>query len=101
MAAFLVVDLVVHDMQQYIDSGYIADVPKIAAKYGGKYRARGGAVEQLEGDWLPSRMVIIEFPDMDSLKAFYHCDEYRPYIKIRQGLTDTNLIAVEGLAEPL
>lgn len=98
MAAFLIADVAVSDMQAYADSGYLEAVPKIAAKFGGAYRARGGAFDVLEGDWRPVRLVMIEFPDMDRLRAFYDCEEYRPYRDIRQGMTDSKIVALEGLA---
>ena len=101
MSAFLIADVAVHDMQAYIDSGYIEAVPKIAARFGGVYRARGGKFEVAEGDWQPVRLVIIEFPDMDRLKQFYGCEEYLPYRKLRQELTDSKIVWLEGLAEPL
>jgi uncharacterized protein (DUF1330 family) len=101
MSAFLLADVSVKDMHAYKDTGYIENVPKIAAKYGGVYRARGGEMEVLEGDWTPVRMVVIEFPDMEKLKAFYGCEEYQPYIKVRQELTESKIIALDGLKEPL
>ena len=42
MSAFLIADVSPADMQAYRDSGYLEAVPKIAATYGGVYRARGG-----------------------------------------------------------
>ena len=97
MAAFLLADVDVPDMQAYIDSGYLGAVPKLAAPYGGVYRARGGAMEQLEGDWLPARMIIIEFPNMERLKAFYDSEEYSPYKAVRQGLASSKIVALDGL----
>jgi len=65
------------------------------------YRARGGSFEILEGDWTPVRLVIIEFPDMEHLKQFYECEEYLPYREIRQRLTESKLVALDGVAEPM
>ena len=101
MSAFLLADVAVADMQAYIDSGYIENVPKIAARHGGVYRARGGAMEVLEGDWHPVRLVIIEFPDMASLRRFFDCEEYAPYRELRRRMTESKIVALEGLAEPL
>lgn len=36
---------------------------------------RGGALEVLEGDWLP-RMVLLEFDSVEAGMAFYHSPEY-------------------------
>ena len=97
MAAFLLADVSTDDMEAYQASGYLEAVPKLAAKHGGVYRARGGAMEVLEGEWQPKRMVIIEFPTMADLMAWYNSEEYEPWKKIRQGLTNSKLVAVEGL----
>lgn len=98
MTAFVLADVDVSDMEKYRDSGYLENTPKIAAKFGGKYRARGGEMHRLEGDWQPVRMVIIEFPDMQQLLAFYKSDEYQPWIKVRQGLAKSKIVAIDGIA---
>lgn len=100
MAAYLMADVFASDMDKYRDSGYLAAVPEIAARFGGRYLARGGAMEVLEGDWRPTRMVIIEFPNMADLKAFYESAEYAPWRAIRRGLTESKMVALEGLSEP-
>ena len=97
MPAFLLADVSTDDMKAYRDSGYLDAVPTIAAKYNGRYRARGGAMEVLEGEWRPKRMVIIEFPTMEDLQAFYRSEEYAPYAKIRQRLTDSRIVALQGV----
>jgi uncharacterized protein (DUF1330 family) len=100
MSAFLIADVHPADMDAYRDSGYLEAVPKIAARFGGVYRARGGQLEKLEGGWQPRRLIVIEFPSWDKLQAFYHCDDYQPYREIRQRLADSNIVALEGLATP-
>ncbi len=98
MPAFVLADVDVSDMNKYRESGYLENTPKIAAKFGGQYRARGGEMNRLEGDWQPVRMVIIEFPDMQRLLEFYHCDEYQPWKKVRQELATSRIVAVDGIA---
>ena len=50
----------------------------------------------LEGAWKPQRIVVIEFPDMATLKAWYNSPEYAKLIALRQGISRGSLIAVEG-----
>lgn len=100
MSAFILADVAVSDLEAYRESGYLENTPKIAAKYGGKYRVRGGDMEQLEGEWMPTRMVIIEFPDMKSLKAFVDCEEYKPWREVRQRLATSHIVAIEGVTSP-
>ncbi|HCK76782.1 MAG TPA: DUF1330 domain-containing protein [Gammaproteobacteria bacterium] len=100
MSAFLIADVNPADMQAYRDSGYLEAVPKIAAEYGGVYRARGGRTAVLEGGWQPKRLVVIEFPTWDRLQAFYVCEAYAPYRDIRQKLTESHIVALEGSDAP-
>ena len=51
----------------------------------------------LEGDWEPHRLVVLEFPDMASLKAWYASPEYVPIKRIRENSAKGRLIALEGL----
>jgi len=50
----------------------------------------------LEGDWNPRRVVVIEFPTMDALQAWYKSEEYAPLIRIRNEGAKTRMIAVES-----
>lgn len=97
MAAYLMADVGVHDLEAYRNSGYLEAAMQTAAQFGGRYIVRGGTTDVLEGDWSPRRMVIIEFPSMDQLEAWYSSEEYAPWIEVRQSLTDSKLVAVEGL----
>jgi uncharacterized protein (DUF1330 family) len=95
MAAYIYADVEVADLAAY--ETYRQRVPALIAAHGGRYLVRGGAVEVLEGDRVPRRQVILEFPDMASLKAFYTSPEYQTLIAIRQGASVGNLLAIEGV----
>ena len=101
MSAFLIADVNPRDMAAYRDSGYLEAVPEIAARFGGVYRARGGQLEKLEGDWQPQRLIVIEFPSWNQLQAFYQCAEYQPYREIRQRLAKSHIVALKGLDPPV
>ena len=96
MAAYIHANVEVTDPIAYEE--YRRQVPAVVAAYGGRFLVRGGATEVLEGDAHPQRQVILEFPDMASLKAFYHSPEYRPLIAIRQRASNGQLVAIEGFA---
>jgi uncharacterized protein (DUF1330 family) len=95
MTAYVIADVEVLDKVAYEE--YRQKVPATIAAYGGRYIARGGATEVLEGDWVPRRCVLLEFPSMAQLKAWWDSPEYVPLRAIRQRATRSNLIAVEGL----
>lgn len=95
MPAFLIVDIEIHDVPTFAEYG--KQVPPLVAKHGGKYVARGGKTEVMEGDWDPKRLGIIQFPDMDSVRAFLNDPEYLPIKALRHKSSKTNAVAVEGV----
>lgn len=95
MTAYVIADVEVLDKVAYEE--YRQKVPATIAAYGGRYVARGGATEVLEGDWVPKRCVLLEFPSMAQLKAWWDSPEYVPLRAIRQRATRSKLIATEGL----
>jgi uncharacterized protein (DUF1330 family) len=62
MPAYLISQIEVHDPQGYEE--YRKLVGASLAKYGGKFVARGGKVDVLEGSWQPKRVVICEFESL-------------------------------------
>ena len=95
MAAYLIADIDITDPATYED--YKRQVAPLIARFGGRYVARGGRHEVLEGDWELHRLVMLEFPDMASLKAWYDSPEYAPVKQIRDTSAKGRLIALEGL----
>jgi uncharacterized protein (DUF1330 family) len=76
---------------------YLAMAPATIEKYGGRYLARGGAIDVIEGDWSPYAIVIAEFPDRDAVARWYASPEYAEGLAIRakSGL-HRRMICVEG-----
>ena len=95
MTAYLYGNIEIHDPALYED--YRAVVPALISAHGGRYLVRGGAVEVLEGDGQALRQVIVEFPDMAALKAFYDSPGYVAAKAIRQKTSSGMLVAIEGV----
>lgn len=68
MAVYSVSDITVKDPDAYKE--YMALAAPLVEKFGGRYLVRGGQVTPGEGGWTPNRVVILEFPDEESLLAF-------------------------------
>lgn len=95
MSAFIVVDTKIENPQAY--EQYKSRVKPIAEKFGGRYRARGGEMDVRETDlWTPTRLVIIEFPDMESARSFIDSDEYAPVKSVRRENAKCTLAIVDG-----
>ena len=99
MPAILIADIEVHDPQQY--TAYREANPDVVNQFGGRYLSVGGEVQVLEGDWHPRRTVIIEFPDMQALNAFYESEAYAALRPIRWASADSRIVAIETLPEPV
>ena len=96
MPAYVVVETDIHDPEQY--ELYKQASPAAVAAGGGRFIVRGGEIAVLEGDWQPTRLVLLEFPDLESAKRFYNSPEYQAAKRLREGAAGFNMVAVEGLA---
>ena len=95
MSAFLVVDTKINNPEVYEKYKNLAK--PIAEKYGGLYRARGGAMDIRQTDlWTPTRIVIIEFPDVGSAREFVDSDEYAAVKPLRLNNAECTLFIVDG-----
>jgi uncharacterized protein (DUF1330 family) len=94
MAAYILVDITINDPQTY--ERYKLLAPASIAAYHGKYLVRGGRTEVLEGDWEPSRLVILEFPGVEEAKAWFDSEEYAAAKALRQSCAATEMLLVEG-----
>ena len=95
MAAYVVVEVDVQDETRY--ETYKRMVPPTLAAYGGRFVVRGGAVETLEGDWSPRRVVVVEFPSVERAKAWWGSEEYAEAKALRHATAHSRMIVVEGV----
>ena len=95
MSAYLIVDTLIENPDEYEEYKKLAK--PIAEKYGGVYRVRGGDMDVRESDlWTPTRMVMVEFPDMDSARAFVDSEEYAPVKPLRRNNAKCTLAILDG-----
>jgi len=95
MAVFVIADIEVLDRPAFEEYRQLA--PATIATYGGRYLARGGATDVLEGSWSPPRCVILEFPDMERFQTWWDSPEYAPLKALRQRATKSNLVVTQGV----
>ena len=96
MPAYLIVEQTISDPKGFED--YLGQVVPTILKFGGKplsYTSRYEVLEQ-QRPWQPERVVLIEFPDMTSLRGWYNSPEYEPVRGIRHQAAQTNMIALNG-----
>jgi uncharacterized protein (DUF1330 family) len=95
MPAYVIVETDISDPEQY--EQYKAASPGAVAAGGGRFVARGGELAVFEGDWSPSRLVILEFPDLDAARAWYASEQYQAAKQLREGAARLNMVAVQGV----
>ena len=95
MPAYVIVETDVHDPEQY--EQYKAASPAAVAGGGGRFLVRGGDLVVLEGDWEPTRLVVLEFEDLDAARRWYDSPEYQEAKKLRDGAASLRMVAVQGI----
>jgi uncharacterized protein (DUF1330 family) len=93
--AYLVVLADITDPAQYAEYAKLS--PGILAAHGGKYLARAGRAEVLEGAPFSGRVVVAEFPSYAAAQAFYASPEYTRARALRAGAAEARFVIVEGL----
>jgi len=99
MPAYVIIETDIHDPEQY--ERYKEASPDAVHGGGGRFLVRGGELAVLEGEWHPSRLVMLEFPDLEAAQRWYHSPEYQEVLKLRDGAANLRMVAVEGLDAPL
>ena len=65
-------------------------------QYGGRYLARGGLAQLVEGGPPPKTIIIVEFPSMARTREWYGSVEYAEALKLRRTALERRLMFVEG-----
>jgi uncharacterized protein (DUF1330 family) len=81
---------------------YRVNVAPMIASYGGRYITKPGSHRFPESPhWKPERVVIIEFPNVERLNAWYTSAESQPLMALRKYSTDEKdmVITVESVRE--
>ena len=95
MPAYVIVNIEVTDPIGYEEYRKLAAAALKSC--GGRFVVRGGAAEILEGDYVPKRMVILEFESVDRAKRWWSSEEYREAKALRHKTARTDMIVVEGV----
>ena len=94
-SAYIIAYVEVTNPTQYEDYKRLSTLAMKA--HGAEVCVRGGAVEVLEGDWHPERMVVLKFPSVEQARAFNGSVEYGAARQSRQGAAVMRMVLVEGV----
>ena len=103
-SVYIIAEIDVHDKERYDD--YRKQVAPLIARHGGRYLVRSGAatfgndpslpIVSPEGNWLPDRIIVLEFPSRAQLEMFVTDPEYKTVAAIRQAAATTRSIVADG-----
>ena len=94
-SAYIIANVRVTNPAQYEEYKRLSSLAMQA--HGAEVCVRGGAVEVLEGDWQPDRLVVLKFPSLAQAKAFNASAEYALARAARQGAAVMRMVVVEGV----
>ena len=94
-SAYVLANVDVTDPVQYEQYKKLSTLAMQA--HGAEVCIRGGKVEVLEGDWSPTRVVLLKFPTAEAARAFYDSAEYQAAKAARQGAAVMRMVLIEGL----
>jgi len=94
MPAYVIVDVDTSDPVRYEEYKRMAQ--ETVAQFGGRYIVRGGKMAIVEGEWKPTRIVILEFGSFDKAVEWWSSQEYAPAKALRQSLSETDIVIVDG-----
>jgi uncharacterized protein (DUF1330 family) len=95
MTAYVIVETDITDPERY--EQYKAATPAAIAAGGGRFLVRGGEHVVLEGDWQPTRLVMVEFEDLAAAKRWYESELYQEAKELRAGAAHMRMVAVQGV----
>ena len=77
---------------------YLQGIDETLAPFSGRYIVHGGPYVPLEGRW-SGDLIVIEFPDMDRARGWYHSDAYGAIRQLRINNTEGDVLLVDGVRD--
>ena len=91
MSAYFIAEVVWKD--DAARQQYVASFGKTLEPYSGRVVAAGPA-ENIEGDWHPARLVLLEFDNLERAHAWYRSDEYAKVKGFRHDGADSKIVLI-------
>ena len=95
MAAYAIVDVEIYDIAQFLE--YQKQVSPLLQAAGALYLARGGEQRVYEGEYEPRRLILVQFPSLVAMDAFYESEGYQALQGQRKSCCECQVLGVEGL----
>lgn len=94
MTALVLIDLTVRDLSAMTE--YEGAAIALAGKFGGTPLVKEVHPEIVEGQWSPTWLVVLQFPNRQAVRDFYEAPDYQPLKVLRQTAATSNGLIVVG-----
>jgi len=94
MSVYVIGRITVSDPAEY--KNYADQTAALVRAYGGRFLAKGGEQDVLEGN-CPERHVIIEFPSRAAALEWYNSAAYRRILPIALNSSKRDIVIVDGI----
>jgi len=94
MSVYVVSMIRVDDPETY--SEYTSRTPPTVKAHGGKFLARGGTVDTVEGEPFNKRLAILEFPSKEAVSQWLASPEYQEAKQYRDASSEAHILVIEG-----
>lgn len=78
---------------------YLHRIDATLEPFGGRFLVHGGDVEVIENDW-PGHLIIIEFPDRQHARHWYHSPAYQAILSLRTDNSEADVVFADGVEHP-
>ena len=96
MSAYLIV-IDTEAVRPDVLDGFADRIALVTHEHGGRYLARGGHVDVVEGKIPPQHVVVIEFDDADQARAMVASDVFEEMRQVRDTAAHVTAVIVDGL----
>ncbi len=95
MSAYLIADVEITDESLYAQ--FRERMTPTLEAYSGRFIARGGEINVIDGSWNPKRLAIVAFDSMEQARSWLTSSEFKDLDGIRNSSSNINLVLVEGV----
>jgi uncharacterized protein (DUF1330 family) len=78
---------------------YLQKIDATLQPFGGRFIVHGGDLEVVENSW-PGHLIVIEFPDRDHVRGWYHSPAYQEILALRTGNSQSDVVFADGVSHP-
>jgi uncharacterized protein (DUF1330 family) len=76
---------------------YLRRIDETLKPFSGRFLVHGAEPEVLEGSF-EGQLIIIEFPDLEHARSWYHSPAYQEIVSLRTNHAESNIIIVDSVS---